>query len=65
MQPSSVVACSDLAVSIPLSIPQLCMAGTSMCLPRRVQWGGGEAGENSREEVRSVFVPICHEGAVL
>lgn len=49
---------------IPLPVPELCMAGTSMCLPRRVQWGG-EAGDNSGEEARSVFVPVCSEGAVL
>lgn len=48
----------------PTAYPRIELAGTSMCIPRSVQLEG-EASYNCGEEVRSVFDPVCSEGAVL
>lgn len=65
MQLSSVVACSDLTVCASHCISQNCAWLGHPCAFLGECIAGIESGDNSGEEVRSVFVPICSEGAVL
>lgn len=58
MQPSSVVVCSDLTVCASHCLSQNCLFLGHPCAFQESA-AGGEANDNSREEVRSVFVPIC------
>lgn len=60
MQPSSVVVCSDLTVRASRIV-----RGWDIHVLSQESAAGGEAGDNSGEEVRSVFVPACGEGTVL